>query len=221
MNAARPRTLVFVAGTATEVGKTWWTAAVARELRAGGVHVAARKPVQSCGPGDATDGEVLAAATGEEPDTVCPPARTLPLAWAPPMAARELGLPPFSTADLAAGIDWPASVDVGLVEGVGGPRSPISDDGDSVELAHLLAPDLVVLVADAGLGTINAVRLSITALAAFPVIVALNRYAVEGDGDPLHARNLEHLTTVDGLDVVTTPRELADRLRLPARGSRS
>jgi dethiobiotin synthetase len=216
MNATRPRTLVFVAGTATDVGKTWWTAAVARELRAAGVHVAARKPVQSGEPGDVTDGELLAAATGEEPETVCPSARTLSVAWAPPMAARELGLPPFTTADLAGGIDWPAPVDVGLVEGVGGPRSPISDDGDNVDLAHLLAPDVVVLVADAGLGTINAVRLSAGALADFPVIVALNRFAVQGDGDPLHARNCEHLTTVDGFDVVTTPRELAERLRAPA-----
>ncbi|HEY3669422.1 MAG TPA: dethiobiotin synthase [Acidimicrobiia bacterium] len=213
MTAARPRTLVFVAGTATEVGKTWWTAAVARELRAAGVQVAARKPVQSGDPGDVTDGEVLAAATGEEPDAVCPPARTLPLAWAPPMAARELGLPAFTTADLAGGIAWPSSVDVGLVEGVGGPRSPISADGDNVDLAQLLAPDLVVLVADAGLGTINAVRLSAGALAAFPVVVALNRFAVGSDGDPLHACNREHLTTVDGFDVVTTPRDLADRLR--------
>jgi dethiobiotin synthetase len=204
---------VFVAGTATDVGKTWWTAAVARELRAAGVHVAARKPVQSGDPSDVTDGELLAVATGEDPDTVCPPARTLSLAWAPPMAARELGLPPFTTADLAGGIDWPASVDVGLVEGIGGPRSPVSDDGDNVDLARMLAPDVVVLVADAGLGTINAVRLSAAALADFPVIVALNRFAVEGDGDPLRARNREHLTTVDGFDLVTTPRELADRIR--------
>jgi dethiobiotin synthetase len=137
------------------------------------------------------------------------------------MAARELGLPAFTTADLAGGIAWPASVDIGLVEGVGGPRSPISADGDNVDLALLLAPDLVVLVADAGLGTINAVRLSAGALAAFPVLIALNRFAVGSDGDPLHARNREHLTTVDGFDVVTTPRELADRLRLPPRGRRS
>jgi dethiobiotin synthetase len=125
------------------------------------------------------------------------------------MAARELGLPPFTTADLAGGITWPVSVDVGLVEGVGGPRSPISDDGDNVDLARLLAPDVVVLVADAGLGTVNAVRLSMAALADFPVVVALNRYG----SDPLHARNLEHLTAVDGFDVVTSPRELAERIR--------
>jgi dethiobiotin synthetase len=205
----RPRTLVFVAGTATEVGKTWWGAAVARELRAAGVEVGARKPVQSAEPGDATDAELLAAATGEAPDAVCSPARTFGLAWAPPMAARELGAAPFTTADLAGAIDWPPSITVGLVEGVGGPRSPISDDGDNVDLAHALAPDLVVVVADAGLGTINAVRLSATAFGDFRVVVALNRY---GD-DLLHARNREHLTAVDGFDVVTTPRQLADRLR--------
>ena len=97
-----------------------------------------------------------------------------------------------------------------MVEGVGGPRSPISDDGDNVDLARLLAPDLVVLVADAGLGTINAVRLSVAAFAGFATVVALNRFGT----DRLHQRNFEHLTTVDGFDVVTAPRALADRLRL-------
>ena len=65
MNPTRPRTVAFVAGTATDIGKTWWTAALARELRAAGMHVAARKPVQSGEPGATTDAEVLAAATGE------------------------------------------------------------------------------------------------------------------------------------------------------------
>jgi dethiobiotin synthetase len=203
---------VFVSGTGTEVGKTWWTAATARELRAAGTHVAARKPVQSGDPGALTDADVLGDATGEAPATVCPPRRTYPLAWAPPMAARELGEPGFTTADLAGGIAWPAAVDVGLVEGVGGPRSPIADDGDNVDLALLLGPDLVVVVADAGLGTINAVRLSAAVYAGFPVVVALNRFGP----DPLHQRNREHLTTVDGFDVVTEPRVLSDRLRLPS-----
>lgn len=206
----RPRTLVFVAGTSTDIGKTWWTAATARELRTTGVSVAARKPVQSGEPGAATDADVLGAATGEDPAAVCSPHRTYPLAWAPPMAARELGLPGFSTADLAGGIVWPEGIDVGLVEGVGGPRSPISDDGDNVALVHLVAPDLVVLVADAGLGTINAVRLSLAALTGFPVVVALNRFT----GDDLHERNREYLTTVDDAEVVTEPRALAALLRL-------
>jgi dethiobiotin synthetase len=209
---SRPRTLVFVGGTSTDVGKTWWGAALARELRASGVHVAARKPVQSGDPGSVTDADHLAAATGEDVATVCPAHRTLPLAWAPPMAARELGLPSFSTADLAGGVTWPDTVDVGFVEGVGGPRSPVSSDGDNVDLARLVQPDVVVLVADAGLGTINAVRLSAAAFAGFHVVVALNRF---GD-DPLHERNREHLADVDGFDVVTSPRELANRWRVTA-----
>jgi len=208
----RPRRLVFVSGTATEVGKTWWTAATARELRMAGAHVTVRKPVQSGEPGAVTDAEVLAAATGEDPHTVCSPHRTYPLAWAPPMAARELGEPGFTAADLVGGIVWPEGVDVGLVEGVGGPRSPISDDGDNVDLAHQLAPDVVVVVGDAGLGTINAVRLSVAAFTGFPVVVALNRFTPE----PLPERNRAHLVERDGLDVVTEPRVLAARLRLPS-----
>jgi dethiobiotin synthetase len=128
------------------------------------------------------------------------------------MAARELGEPGFTTADLAGGIEWPEGIDVGLVEGVGGPRSPISDDGDNVDLVRVIAPDLVVVVADAGLGTINAVRLSLTALAGFPVVVALNHFT----GDDLQERNREHLVAVDGIEVVTEPRALATLLRLPS-----
>ena len=202
---------MFVAGTGTEVGKTWWTAAArARAARPPACTVAARKPVQSGNPGDATDADAARRRHRRGPRRPCArrtarcPSRGR-RRWPP----RELGVAPFTTADLAGGVEWPASVDVGLVEGVGGPRSPISDDGDNVDLVRLLAPDLVVLVADAGLGTINAVRLSTAVLAGFPVIVALNRYGT----DPLHARNLEHLTDVDGFDVVTTPRELADRVR--------
>jgi len=77
----RPARLVVVTGSGTEVGKTWWTAAVASGLRARGVAVAARKPVQSYAPDDdATDAGVLAAATGVDPHTVCPPAGWLPCA---------------------------------------------------------------------------------------------------------------------------------------------
>ncbi len=205
----RPEMLALVAGTATEVGKTWWTAAVARDLHSTGVVVAVRKPVQSSAPGERLDADVLAAATAVAPNTVCPAHRTYDIPWAPPMAAAELGLPPFTLEDLAAELVWPAGVAVGLVEGVGGPRSPIAADGDNVDFARVIQPDLVVLVADAGLGTINAVRLSAEAFDGFPVIVALNRY---GD-DPLHARNRDFLVEQAGLDVVTAPTQLAARLR--------
>lgn len=63
-----------------------------------------------------------------------------------------------------------------------------------------------MLVADAGLGVINAVLLSAAALPATPVVV-LNRY----DGSDLHARNRRWLEA-DGLEIVVDPTELAARL---------
>ncbi|MEX2099928.1 MAG: dethiobiotin synthase [Acidimicrobiia bacterium] len=203
----RPDKLVFVAGTATEVGKTWWTARVASLLRTGGTAVAARKPAQSGDGRGPTDSEVLAEATGEHPDDVCPPQRTYRVAWAPPMAAAELGLAPYTVADLVRETAWAEGTQVGFVEGVGGPRSPIASDGDNVDLARALAPDLVVLVADAGLGTINAVRLSVPVFIGLDVVVALNRYEDAG----LASRNRD-LLAGDGYDIVTGAEELAQRL---------
>jgi dethiobiotin synthase len=202
----RPAALVVVTGTGTGVGKTWWGAELARCLRARGYGVAARKPVQS-GPDEPSDADVLAAATGTSADEVCPAHRRYARAWAPPMAADDEGAPAFTVAELVAELSWPAGTAVGLVEGAGGPRSPLAADGDTVDLARALRPDTIVLVADAGLGTINAVRLSVSALEEFRCVVALNRFGTE----PLHARNRAFLVGC-GFDVVTTVPELAARV---------
>jgi dethiobiotin synthetase len=208
--------VVLVAGTGTEVGKTWVGAALAAQLSARGRTVAARKPAQSFAPGDdtagRTDAHVLAAATGEDPAVVCPPARWYPVPMAPPMAAAALGRPAFTIAELAGPLRGPVPVDVILVETAGGVRSPLADDGDTVALARLLRPHRTVLVADAGLGTINAVRLSVAALAgAGPgaPVVFLNRFDPASD---LHAANARWLSGRDGLRCVTTVGELADNV---------
>jgi dethiobiotin synthetase len=200
-------TVVYCAGTATDVGKTWFGAATLAALRRQGLRVAARKPVQSFDAADdgPRDAEVLAAATGEDPVVVCPPSRSYEIPMAPPMAADALGLPCPTVAELVA-FERP-DVDVLWVEGVGGPRSPIAADGDGVALRDALAPDVVVLVADAGLGTINAVVLSLAALG--PAVVALNRYDDEND---LHRRNRAWLVDRCGVEVVTSSAELAERL---------
>jgi dethiobiotin synthetase len=217
--------IVLVTGTGTEVGKTWFAAATIEALRARGHAVFARKPVQSFAPGDRhpTDADVLARATGEDTDAVCPAHRRLPMAVAPPMAAAELGLPAFTIAELVTEIRISLPVDhrdvIVVVEGAGGVRSPIADDGDTVALAHALAADRVVIVADAGLGTINAVRLTVAALSSWTPVVALNRY---DDGNELHGANRVWLEERDGFTVVTSPAQLADELtRREARPARS
>lgn len=206
----RPARLAFVAGTGTAVGKTWTAAAVLARLRDAGLHVAARKPAQSFDAGDGpTDADVLAGATGEAPHDVCPPHRWYSRALAPPMAADALGAPPFTVGDLVGELCWPDGIDVGLVEGVGGPRSPIAADGDNVTLASAIAPDLVLLVAEAGLGAVNAVRMSGDAFTAAPVIVVLNGYH---EDDVVQHGNRDWLRDRDGYDIVTAPETAAARI---------
>lgn len=215
---ARPDRVVVVAGTGTEVGKTWCAARIIEHLRAAGVTVGARKPAQSFDPDDPhpTDAAVLSAATGEAEDDVCAPQRCYPVAFAPPMAAAALGRPPLFLSELvAASSSWPTPAPaIGFVELAGGVRSPLAGDGDGVALTAALAPDSVLLVADAGLGTINSVRLTVEALASqcrVPVVVLLNRY---DPGVELHERNWASLSHHDGLDVVTTPADAAERVRV-------
>ncbi len=209
----RPDRLVVILGTETGVGKTWTAAELVRQLVGAGARTVARKPVQSFAPGDGaattTDAHVLAAAGGEEPEDVCPPHRWYEVPLAPPLAAAVLDRPPFSVDDLVSELAWPLDVSVGLVESVGGPRSPIAADGDSVDLCTALSPDAVVLVADAGLGAINAVRLSVDVLltGCAPVVVVLNRW----EGTDVQRRNREWLRR-DGYQVTTSVADVAARI---------
>ncbi|MFP5255226.1 MAG: ATP-dependent dethiobiotin synthetase BioD [Acidimicrobiia bacterium] len=203
--APRPDRLVVVLGTGTEVGKTWVSCRILDRLRVIGSSVAAWKPAQSFDPeavvaGARSDAELLAAACGSEPDLVCPPHRSYPIPLAPPMASERLGAGEVRLAELLAEQPWRPGTDVGLVEGAGGSRSPIAHDADGNDLARALAPDLVVLVADAGLGTLHAVRSALEGLDDLPTVVLLNRY----DGsDALHQDNRRWLAERFSARVVT------------------
>lgn len=207
--------IVLVAGTGTDVGKTWFGARTIETLRACGVKVAARKLAQSFDPSDPhpTDAEVLGAASGEPPEVVCPPHRWYELPMAPPMASEALGRAPFTIAELVA--ELAVSIDSGsstvtFVETAGGVRSPLAHDGDAVDLCAALRPDLVVLVADSGLGTINAVRLGAAALHEYRLVIALNRF---DPADDLHRANRDWLQTRDGLGIVTDPEAVVGEIR--------
>jgi dethiobiotin synthetase len=211
--------LVAVIGTGTDVGKTWVTARLIGELRQTGCSVAARKPAQSFEPSDdpgSYDSAILGAASGEESETVCPPHRWYEMAMAPPMAAEALGRPSFTLDDLVEELRWPETpVEVGFLETAGGLRSPIAEDGDCLALVVAAMPDVLLLVADAGLGTINSIRLTMDALVRLPadVIVVLNRFDA---GSELHQRNLSWLRDRDGAQLFKTPGgqvELAELIR--------
>ena len=205
MTAVRPGRVVVVTGTGTEVGKTWVSCALLEGARSRGLRVAARKPVQSFDPsGEPTDADRLAEASGEFPSAVCPPGRSYAVPMAPPMAADFLGLEAPSIRELARELQasWsPVPCDLALVEGAGGVASPLASDGHTGDLTRTIQADLIILVADAGLGVINSVRLSLAALLPQPAIVHLNRF---DPGDDLHRRNADWLAGRDGYCVTTT-----------------
>jgi dethiobiotin synthetase len=208
----RPKQLVGIVGTHTEVGKTYVASRWLAHLRGRGLKVAARKPVQSYDPADnTTDAAQLACATGESITHVCRSDRNYPLAFAPPMAADALHRPRIAMNDLVDEISWPGGVDIGVVETVGGPLSPLAHDGASIELVRRLPVDHVVLVADAGLGTLNSVRLSLQCIAPLPVTVYLNRYDAS---HALHALNRSWLIDRYGITTVCDLSALTNAVKL-------
>ena len=220
MSDTVPNRLAMVIGTGTEVGKTWVAAGALGALRAEGLSVAARKPAQSFSTDDATtDADVLADASGENPTEVCLAHRWYETPLAPPMAADALGRPPFTIADLVDEVVWPVGCDIGIVEAAGGVRSPLASDapGDAVTMIAALGPDIVVIVANAELGTINGIRLTFEALEpildrrdGMEVVVFLNQFNPDID---LHRRNLAWLRDHDRFTVVVEIDELVTLLR--------
>ena len=214
--ARGPDAVVFVAGTGTEVGKTWVAAELAQVLRDRECAVAACKPIQSYDPDEAgpTDAAALAAATGQHPDDVCPPEHTYPVPLAPPMAAGKLGRICPTVDELAAGCRFGATVDIGLVEGVGGLYSPLASDGHNLDLIERIEPDLIIVVASAALGGIHDSMACTLPLSAYRHAVFLNRF------DPrieIHALNLQWLHDA-GLAVATNLSEMADIVCTARRG---
>ncbi|MEO8499231.1 MAG: dethiobiotin synthase, partial [Planctomycetota bacterium] len=146
---------LFITGTDTNVGKTYVTALIAKQLVAAGKRVGVYKPAASGCVGDATDDPfVLWEAAGRPAtiDAVCPQRFTEPLA--PHLAARAEGKE-VDVERLRSGIDfWRDRSDIILVEGIGGLMSPVSDDEYVADLAHDFGFPLIV-VAPNVLGVIN------------------------------------------------------------------
>ena len=154
----------FVTGTDTGVGKTVLAAAMLAALRAGGVRVAAFKPVvtglDEPEPGRPADHELLGAVTGLTPSAVAP-LRFGP-AVSPHLAAELAGTAIEPAGLIAAAARAGAAAEVLVVEGVGGLLVPISADFSIRDLA--VALDLpVVVAARPGLGTISHTLLTVEA----------------------------------------------------------
>ncbi len=151
--------VLVITGTGTEVGKTVTTAAVAAAALAAGRSVAVLKAAQTgVGPGERGDAAEVARLAGAV--TWAEVAR-YPEPLAPATAARRAGraaVRPQEVAEAAA--ELAAEHDLVLVEGAGGLLVRFDEAGGTLADAaqQLRAP--VLVVASAGLGTLNTTELT-------------------------------------------------------------
>lgn len=155
---------MVVTGTGTGVGKTVVTAAVAALARDRGASCTVVKPAQT-GVGDDEPGDLdeVRRLAGVE-DTV--ELARYPDPLSPAAAARRSGRRPLDLAAVVSAVlERDRTHDLVLVEGAGGLLVRFDDDGVTLaDVARVLrAP--VVVVAEAGLGTLNATALTLEALA--------------------------------------------------------
>ncbi|MFD5075253.1 dethiobiotin synthase [Streptomyces sp. NPDC058371] len=151
--------VLVITGTGTEVGKTVTTAAVAATALAAGRSVAVLKPAQTgVRPDERGDADEVARLAG--PVTTLELAR-FPEPLAPATAALRAGLAPVRPQEVAdAAAKLATEHDLVLVEGAGGLLVRFDDAGGTLAdvAQHLDAP--VLVVASAGLGTLNTTELT-------------------------------------------------------------
>ncbi|CAM3020126.1 dethiobiotin synthase [Skermania piniformis] len=190
---------IFVTGTSTGVGKTVVTAALAATARSSGRAVVVCKPAQTGvaegEPGDIHEVERLTGVGGIE-------LARFPDPLAPDTAARVAGLAPLGLYEAECALRGLPG-DVVLVEGAGGLLVGLGEDGFTLlDLATRLG-GAVVVVADAGLGTLNHSALTVRELQASGVSCAgLVIGSWPRKPDLAMLCNLEDLPRVTGVPIV-------------------
>ncbi|MDH6279834.1 dethiobiotin synthase [Prescottella agglutinans] len=194
--------ILVVSGTSTDVGKTVVTAALAAALRAAGRSVAVCKPAQTgVAPDEPGDLAEVARLSGV---TATVELARYPEPLAPDTAARRSGMPELTRDQVVSAVrELDAEHDVTLLEGAGGLLVRLGTGGFTVRdvAADLDAP--VVVVAAAGLGTLNHCALTAEALASAGVKCSGFVVGSWPDQPDLAARcNLDDLPSVTGAALV-------------------
>jgi len=212
---------LLVTGTDTGVGKTLIAGAIARQLHLAGLNVEVFKPVATdcrrAREGLISEDAEFLAACAESRLTL---AEIAPLRYATPAAPNVAAARERRPVDLDAVFDAYARLakqaDVVVVEGIGGLLCPITDDFWMIHLARMMHLP-VIIVARAGLGTINHTLLTIhagTSAALDLAGVIVNRYRIEHETPDASADP----TVRDGRDadlaMCTNPAQIAGRGRV-------
>ena len=220
---------LFVIGTGTDVGKTYVTGLLVKALHESGAKAAyykaamsgnKRNPDGTLCPGDAA--HVKAVSGIPQPlDTMCP--YVYERAVSPHLAARLEGNPVDQSRVLMELHTLCKQYDYVTTEGAGGILCPLRMDEQTIWL-----PDLIrqtgfscLIVADAGLGTINAVGLTAFYLRAQQLPLAgivFNRFV---PGDVMHEDNRRVCEQITSVPVVACVQEGDTSLRLTAEQVRA
>jgi dethiobiotin synthetase len=210
-------TPVFIAGAHTDVGKTHVACALIEAARRRGLDVEALKPVVSgfdeANWAESDPGRLLAAlgreATPQALEAISPWRFAAPLA--PPLAARLEGcdLPLAPIIEFCRLRLESSTMDLVIVEGVGGLMSPIAQAATGLDLvAALGAP--VVLVGGSYLGAISHMLTALETLRAraFPIVAAVISESAPPAPDfgDTASMLIEHATPVP---VIAAPRGVA------------
>ena len=202
---------IFIVGTGTDVGKTYIAGLILKEFIRSGINAAYFKAAMSGNvrdsngnliPGDALHVKNVSGTT-QPLSEMCP--YIYERAYSPHLAARIEGSPVDFGAVMAKFDALSAKYDRVIMEGSGGILCPIRLDGEK----EIWLEDFVkardfgcVLVADAGLGTINAVGLTASYMKARGMRltgIIFNRFQ---PGNVLHEDNLKVCEYLTGLKVI-------------------
>lgn len=213
---------IFIIGTGTNVGKTYVSGFLLKILRAQGIHATYYKAACS---GAFVEGQPCDAAAVQKIAGIPPEDTVVSYAYeesaSPHLAARHEKRFPSLKVILSDFEALKARSDFVVVEGSGGIYCPLLLEprrqqiwlGDVIDALHLP----VLLVADSGIGTLNATLLTAHHLVVQEIPTAgivLNRFNSE---DPVHCDNKAVLDRLLGIDMCIGEHE-AERVSLETVG---
>lgn len=199
---------LLVTGTDTGVGKTVIAASLVSALRARGVRALGFKPAETGhNANDTTDSELLARASGERVG-LASPLLQLSEPLAPAVAAERAGTV-LNPEDVESRIAQLRKAGYTLViEGAGGVMVPVTWDYTVLDLAERCDLDAIV-VARAGLGTLNHVALTVLMLQSRHI--AVRGIVLNGRSDTPDLAEATNPSTLarmlPGLRIVETPHQ--------------
>lgn len=200
---------IFITATGTDIGKTYVSGLIAKHMKDKGLNIGYYKAALS-GSHDVSDSDAWhVKEKAELPDSYNEMVSyTYKHAYSPHLAAQIEGNPPDIDVIKRAYLDISAKHDYMIVEGSGGIICPIRyDDNKKIFLEDIIKelniPSLII--ADAGLGTINAAVLTIEYMINKNLKInglILNRFETANEMHDDNKKMIEEMTGIKIIGVV-------------------